>query len=210
MTSPGQAPGDDAARLRTSELLALIANDPAGGSVSLGEIVDRFGVRAFGILLVIATLTAFIPTPIGAGSVAGALSVLVGAQLLFGMRRPWLPAWMRRRAIARAGVATFLRRMGKSLGWLERLAMPRLTELFQGPPARISGMLIVVHSVILALPIPLTNFPLAFVLLLVAIALIEDDGAILIASWLVMTAVAVATVLLSGELVKLVGGWFGQ
>lgn len=205
--SDASAPSNHA-RLRTSELLARIARDPRGGMVSLGEIVDEFGVRAFGVLLVLATLTALIPTPVGAGSVAGGLGLVVGAQMLWGMRRPWLPRWMRSRTIERRSLETFLATVGGALGWLERLAMPRVIELFGGFAARVTGLLVVVHSAILALPIPLTNYPLAFVLLLVAIALVEDDGGLLVAGWLVMTAVAVATVLLSGEMVGLAVGLF--
>lgn len=196
------------ARLRTSELLARIARDPRGGVVTLGEIVDEFGIRAFGILLVIATLAALIPSPVGAGSVAGALSLLVGAQMLWGLPRPWLPRWLRNRAVERRSIDVFLARMDRPLSALERLTMPRLIELFRGLAARVTGLLVVVHSVILALPIPLTNYPLAFVLLIVAIALVEDDGGLLLAGWLVITATAVATVLLSEKFVGLLAGWF--
>jgi hypothetical protein len=196
------------ARLRTSELLARIARDPRGGVVTLGEIVDEFGIRAFGILLVIATLAALIPSPVGAGSVAGALSLLVGAQMLWGLPRPWLPRWLRNRAVERRSIDVFLARMDRPLSALERLTMPRLIELFRGLAARVTGLLVVVHSVILALPIPLTNYPLAFVLLIVAIALVEDDGGLLLAGWLVMTAIAVATVLLSEKFAGLLAGWF--
>lgn len=196
------------ARLRTSELLARIARDPRGGGVSLGEIVDEFGIRGFGILLVVATLAALIPSPVGAGSVAGALGMIVGTQMLWGMQRPWLPRWLRVRAVERRSLEVFLGRTGRALGWLERLAMPRMVELFGGLAARVTGLLVVVHSAILALPIPLTNYPFALVLLLVAIALIEDDGGLLLACWLIMTGIMVATVLLSGEIVGLVGGWF--
>jgi hypothetical protein len=196
------------ARLRTSELLARIARDPRGGVVTLGEIVDEFGIRAFGILLVIATLAALIPSPVGAGSVAGALSLLVGAQMLWGLPRPWLPRWLRNRAVERRSIDVFLARMDRPLSALERLTMPRLIELFRGLAARVTGLLVVLHSVILALPIPLTNYPLAFVLLIVAIALVEDDGGLLLAGWLVMTAIAVATVLLSEKFVGLLAGWF--
>jgi hypothetical protein len=196
------------ARLRTSELLARIARDPRGGVVTLGEIVDEFGIRAFGILLVIATLAALIPSPVGAGSVAGALSLLVGAQMLWGLPRPWLPRWLRNRAVERRSIDVFLARMDRPLSALERLTMPRLIELFRGLAARVTGLLVVVHSVILALPIPLTNYPLAFVLLIVAIALVEDDGGLLLAGWLVITATAVATVVLSEKFVGLLAGWF--
>jgi hypothetical protein len=196
------------ARLRTSELLARIAHDPSGGAVSLGEIVDDFGLRAFGILLVAATLTAFVPSPVGAGSLAGALAMIVGAQMAWGMPHPWLPRWLRARTIRRRSIELLIARTSRPMRWIERLAMPRLVGLLSGVGVRITGLLLLVHSVILALPIPLTNYPLAVVLLLVAVALVEDDGGLLLAGWFMMVGIAFTAALLSGQLVTAVGNLF--
>lgn len=179
------------ARLRTSELLARIAHDPSAGVVSLGDIVGSFGIRAHGVLLLVATLAGFLPSPVGAGTIAGGLALVVGVQLLAGWDRPWLPGFIARRTIARTAIAEFLARRGHWLGRIERLARPRLVELFNRPWSRLWGLAIAVHAVILALPIPLTNYPLSAMLLLVAVALIEDDGYLLIAGMLLIGMAAV-------------------
>lgn len=195
-------------RERTSELLAGIASAPGDDAITLGEIADRFGVRGFGILLILATLTAFIPTPVGAGAVAGPLVMLIGAQMLFGLDRPWLPRRLRARVISRATVGRFVQRISRMLHWLERLCRPRWTVLFArvGPP--LTGLLVIGHGLVLALPIPLTNYPLALVLLLAGVALVEDDGIVLAVSWLLMAATIVTFLVLSGTLVEWAGKLF--
>jgi hypothetical protein len=195
-------------RERTSELLAGIAAADGEDSVPLGEIVDRFGVRAFGILMVLGTLTAFIPTPVGAGAIAGPLVVLVGAQLLVGMKRPWLPRWLRQRKVSRAAIGRFVERMRRPLQWLERVSRPRWVELFAGPWPVLTGLLVIGHAIVLALPIPLTNYPLAMVLMLAGVALVEDDGIALAVSWLLMAATIVGFLLLSETLVGIFERFF--
>ncbi len=195
-------------RERTSELLAGIASAPGDDAVTLGEIADRFGVRGFGILLILGTLTAFIPTPVGAGAVAGPVVMLIGAQMLFGLDRPWLPRWLRARKLSRATVGRFVQRISRMLHWLERLSRPRWTGLFTrlGPP--LTGLLLLGHGLVLALPIPLTNYPLALVLLLAGVGLVEDDGIVLAMSWVLMAATIVTFLVLSGTLVEWVGKLF--
>jgi hypothetical protein len=200
---------DPAARQRTSELLAGIAAAPGEDGVPLGEIVDTFGVRGFGILIVLGTLTAFIPTPVGAGAVAGPLVMLFGAQMLFGMRKPWLPRWLRARRVSRAAIGRFVERMRKVLLWLERASRPRWTALFAGIWPSVTGLLVIGHGLVLALPIPLTNYPLALVLMLAGTALVEDDGIALLVAWALMAATIVTFLLLSGTLVEWAGHLFG-
>lgn len=200
---------DPHARQRTSELLAGLANAPGDDGIALGDIVDAFGVRGFGVLIVLGTLTAFIPTPVGAGAVAGPLVMLFGAQMLFGLRKPWLPRWLRARRVSRAAIGRFVQRLRRVLLWLERASRPRWTQLFSGLWPSVTGLLVIGHGLVLALPIPLTNYPLAFVLLLTGVALVEDDGIVLLVSWVLMAATMVAFLLLSGTLVEWVARLFG-
>ena len=67
--------------------------------------------------------------------------------------------------------------------------------------------IIIALGVLLALPLPMTNFVFAGTLLLFALALMERDGALMLALWTVSTAGLVATGLLSEELARLIHGW---
>ena len=171
---------------RTSSLLERIAREDGGPDVSLGELLDRFDGRAFGVLVVVATLPAFLPTPVGAGAIAGPLVVLLGLQMLAGLQHPWLPQWLRRRSFARIRIDHLLDRLGDGMAKVERLCRPRAGIMLQGAGWRLTGGLMALHGVALSLPVPLTNYPFGFVLVILAIALVERDGALVAACWALM------------------------
>lgn len=172
--------------------------------MTLGAITEAFGPRAYGVLLLLAAMVGFLPSPVGAGTLAGALGLVVGLQMLAGRAQPWLPRWLSERSIERRAIGGFLARRGTWLARLERLASPRLVELFVPPWMRLSGLVVAIHSVVIALPVPLTNYPLSAMLLLVAIALIEDDGRLLLAGFALMLGAALTLSILSGGLLALV------
>jgi hypothetical protein len=149
----------------------------------LRDLLAGLGRRAFGMLLLIATLPAFIPIPIG-GAISGPLVVLIGAQLLAGKRRPWLPEFMAKRGPHRHALARFDRAISPWLARLEKLVRPRLPRLFRDRAAAMfTGLLLVLLGLLLSLPIPLTNYLFGVLLLLFALALLERDGALLLVAW---------------------------
>ena len=152
----------------------------AGEDITLGDFLDPLGERAFGFLILILALPNFIPVPIGVGGVMGVLVVLVGVQMLLGFEHPWLPEALRRRGIQRNSVERFVARLTPVLRWLERLCRPRLEVLTRHPAHRISGFLLVLIGIALALPIPFTNYLFGLLLVVFAVALIERDGIALV------------------------------
>ena len=103
-------------------------------TLRLDELLAGLGRRAFGMLLLVSALPAFIPIPIG-GAIAGPLVLLIGLQLLVGMRRPWLPGFLARRGPRREAMARFERRLSPWLARLEHLIRPRLVRVLTFVPA---------------------------------------------------------------------------
>ncbi|HET7126570.1 MAG TPA: exopolysaccharide biosynthesis protein [Lysobacter sp.] len=166
------------------------AGDPAE-TLRLDELLSGLGKRAFGMLLFIAALPAFIPIP-GGGVIAGPLIVLIGLQLLVGMRRPWLPGFLARRGPKRESMARFDRRLSPWLARLEHLIRPRLAwVLDHRAAATFTGLLLVLLGAVTSLPLPFTNFLFGAMALMFALALLERDGALMLLAWLA-TGVAVA------------------
>ena len=189
----------------TSSLLAEIAaGDPDAATadaqtVTFDEILRRFSHRAFGVLVLVCTLPAFLPIPAGAGAISGPLVALLGAQMLFGKRFPWLPQRLRRRGLQRARFAQFSQRMRPWLLRVERLVKPRLAGFTQHIACHVvSGLLLLVLGILLSLPIPLTNYPFALLISAYAVALIERDGVLMLIAWAVSAAVIVGFGLASG------------
>jgi hypothetical protein len=188
--------------LTTSGLLADIGHGdgtaelPADALVSFDEILQRFSRRAFGVLVLIATLPAFLPLPAGAGAISGPLVALLGAQMLFGMRHPWLPARLRRRGIPRSRFRRFAERMNPWLLRVERLVKPRLAGFTEHLASQLlSGLLLLLLGILLSLPIPLTNYPIGLLILAYAVALIERDGVLLLVAWILGATTTVGFIL---------------
>ena len=151
------------------------------------------------MLLFVSALPAFIPIPIG-GAIAGPLVVLIGLQLLAGRRRPWLPGFLARRGPRREAMARFDRRLSPWLGRLEHLIRPRLAwVLDHRATSTFTGLLLVLLGVLTSLPIPFTNYLFGALLLLFALALLERDGALMLAAWIAGAASVAVFGLLSGK-----------
>lgn len=191
----------------TRALLDALAVGDQDEVLKLREILAGLGRRAFGMLLFICTLPAFIPIPIG-GAVSGPLVVLIGVQLLIGLRKPWLPKFAAERGPHRHAIARFDKLISPWLGRLEHLIKPRLTVLLDHRAATmLTGLLLVLLGLLLSLPIPFTNFAFGGLLLMFALALLERDGALMAVSW-VAGGIAIAVFgVLSGNLAALAAKW---
>ena len=187
---------------RTTELLQSAFDAHTGDTVTLGDFLDPLGERAFGFLILILALPNFIPAPIGVGGVMGVLVIYVGGQMLLGFQHPWLLRSMREHGMSRKRVEKFVARLTPLLRWLEHVCRPRLEALTRQPAHRVSGLLLVATGVLLALPIPFTNYVFGVLLVLYAVALIERDGAALIVAWLASVAGAIALLTLSGAAIE--------
>jgi hypothetical protein len=196
----------------TATLLdAFAAGDP-DEVLRLGDLLKDFGPAAFGMLLFIGVLPAFIPVPGVGGAIGGPMVILVGAQLLLGMRKVWLPAFLARRGPHRSAMVRFRQRMAPWLRRLEKLVRPRMGGFVDNRVAlSFTGLLLVLLGILLALPIPFTNYLFGFLLLLFALALLERDGALLLVAWVVGGIAVVVFGFVSGNLVEslttLVAGW---
>jgi hypothetical protein len=191
--------GDDGRGLRALLDAWTTGEGDPRETLRLRDLLAGLGRRAFGMLLFVATLPAFIPIPIG-GAISGPLVVLIGLQLLAGRREPWLPRAIAERGPHRDSLARFDRLMAPWLARLERLVRPRLPQLLHHRAATmLTGLLLVLLGALLSLPIPFTNYLFGALLLLFAFALLERDGALMVAAWVAGAACVAVFGLLSGK-----------
>ena len=91
--------------ISTRALLHALAEGRAGHSLTLGDLLDQFRARAFGVFLLIAVLPAFVPLPIGAGAISGPLVSLIGLQLMLQLAHPCRLGFEQELARAEVGFA---------------------------------------------------------------------------------------------------------
>ena len=175
----------------TRAMLDNLAQGDPDDLLTLRTLLAGLGRRAFGMLAFLCVLPAFIPIPIG-GAISGPLLIMIGVQLCCLRREPWLPEFLACRGIHRHALAKFDRRISPVLRFLEKVVRPRLAWMLDSRIAGVvTGLLLNLLGFLLSLPIPLTNYLFGGALLMFALALLERDGALMLAAWIVGCVAAV-------------------
>jgi hypothetical protein len=167
----GVDPTQEAAPI--SRIVAEVAALCPGERISLGEMADAFGDRAFGLLILLLLLPSLLP---GMASVFGLPVLLLGVQMGLGRQEPWLPGFIARQSIRREDL---LRLAGTSSTWIkriERYVKPRPGFFVSPLGDRLFGWLTAYVALMLILPGPGTNGPPAFGNIVMALGLIEHDS----------------------------------
>jgi hypothetical protein len=168
-------PLDPHVRQPLSEILREIS-EQAAPTVSVGELMERFGGRAMGALLLVFGIACTLPLPPGGTTIFGAPLVLLAPQLMIGSRAPWLPARMRAQTIATADLRRGLPRVLRWLKRIEAVSRPRLLFLFGAWGHRAIGLVCTLLALVLILPIPLGNMLPAAAVSVLSLSLVQRDG----------------------------------
>nr|WP_254775290.1 exopolysaccharide biosynthesis protein [Pseudoxanthomonas sp. GM95] len=204
MTSSDEAQSQNRAETTRSLLDDMATGDPAE-RLRLVDLLADLQQSAFGMLLFIGVLPSFIPIPGVAGGLSGPLVMLVGAQLLIGLRKPWLPRFIAIRGPSRHSVVRFRDVVAKPLRWLEKVVRPRWPAMLDNRLASaFTGLLLLLLGLLLALPIPFTNYLFGLLLLVYVFALLERDGKLMLGAWALGIVAIVVFGFLSGNLVQMV------
>jgi hypothetical protein len=190
-------PDLDRNRQPLSEILREIG-DQAAPTISVGELMERFGGRALGALLLVFGLACALPLPPGGTTIFGAPLVLLAPQLMIGASAPWLPARVRARRIETAHLRDGLPRV---LPWLERMeavSRPRLAILFSPLGERLIGLVCTILALVLILPIPLGNMLPAAAVSVLSLALVQRDGVLALLGYVLAALSASVLVFAAG------------
>lgn len=162
---------------RTSEMLAALVDAEAPARLTVGEILDQLGERAFGAFLIVFALPNLVPVPIpGLSALLGIPLILISGQLCLRWPRPWLPRWLADRSFAKEDLDRAFTRGLPYLARLERLCRPRWQFMSVPTTERVIGLVCLALSAILFLPIPFANLLPAAAICLFGLAIAERDG----------------------------------
>ncbi|HEY4093070.1 MAG TPA: exopolysaccharide biosynthesis protein [Luteibacter sp.] len=187
---------------KTAALLRAAAMATPGERITVEQLLEPLKRRAFGFLLLLLAIPNFIPVPLGIGGVMGVLVVALGLEVLLGLEHPWIPGFLKRRTMSREGLLRFLDRISPIIRRLEKVCKPRIQALTRRPFTFVSGAIMVLIGILLALPIPFTNYLFGGMLIAFAFALVERDGVLLLAIWVTTIAMVVLSATFSHALLK--------
>lgn len=185
LASPTRVPVVSTNGRKTSEILEKLAAS-ATQRVALGDLVASLGERAFGLLMLIFAL----PNAVGLGTIPGLSTVFGVPQIIFalqmiaGLDKPWLPQFLMQKSISAEDFRMIVAKSGPHLDRIERMLKPRFAPITSPLAERILGVIFLILATIVALPIPLGNWPPAIAMAVIALGLVERDGALVIAGTL--------------------------
>ena len=188
---------------RVSLVLRAVIETAPGDTISVREIIEAFGERAFGFVIILFSLPNCLPAPPGMNSVFGVPVLLFAVQLALGFKKPWLP---RRILDKRFRVATFRKIIDAAepkLRRVENLLRPRHTALFGPRGDRLIGVFAVILALCVIVPLPGTNWVPSIALVILSMAILQEDGLVLGFGILAGIAGMAYTVILTSTLIHL-------
>lgn len=159
-----------------SSALTRIAHEATGDRITLGDLLAALQVRAFGAMLLVFAFPNMLPSPPGLAAVLGLPLVVLSALMATG-HDPWLPQFIARRGLATATFRIMVERASPWIKRAERLLRHRLLPLTGGLGQRAIGVLCLLLSLVLMLPVPFGNLMPAFAICVLSLGLLERDGA---------------------------------
>lgn len=201
MTSDTRPEAEQRARpayVPTSVHLSTLLDEAETAQVSVSWLIERLGVRSFGLTLILMALIALVP---GASTIVGLLIAWPAIQMMLGYGGPVLPRFLARREIAVDRLARAVGFIVPRLRWLERLIRPRWPVVFRSSK-RVTGFMMLLLGLTMISPFPFSHVIPAIVIMLLALAYLEEDGIMLLlslAASLTSVAITAAALWLSVE-----------
>lgn len=189
-----------------SRLVAEVAAQCSGERITLGELAEAFGDRAFGLLILLLCLPGLLP---GMASVFGTPMLILGVQMGLGFRKPRLPGFIARQSIKRTDLLRLApgstTRVSRAIARIERWVRPRPGPFTNSTADKVVGWLTAYAAVMLILPGPGTNGPPAFGTIVMALGVVENDSKVVgIGMAMTLLGNVFATAVLAALL------WFGM
>ena len=192
-------------------LSAIIAEALGDQVVTVGALADRAAQHGFGLLMIVLSLPTLFPAlPPGLAPLVGFLDVVLAAQMLIGLERPWLPAGVRRYRLS-ARAKQMLRQRGVPfLRHVEQFTRPRQLWIPDVVLTRIVAIAVLLLGIALFNPLPFFHLLPALTVMILGFGLINRD-ALFLAGGLALTAGAAAVAVVGAEkLAALLHGFLGR
>ena len=167
----------------------------------MARLLELLGPRGPAALMLILPLPFAVPIQIPGMSIPfGLLLIVVGIQ--FGWREQlWCPGFVGRLQIKAKNLQALAGFTDKATAWLQRVFRRRWEPLVQDRWAhRVTGLCVVCGASVMILPIPIPgcNMLVAIPLVIMGLAMLSQDGLLLVVGWVLTLTGFVAGVCLFG------------
>lgn len=174
-----------------STILEELREAAPAGRFSLDWLLDCLRDRSFAVVILMLAVVSMAPV---VSTVTGLMTIALGVQMMMGRASPAFPRRLGAYQVPTAYLSGAVKRIVPVLRQIEKIIRPR----WPTPPQttkRLVGLVVVLLSIaVVGVPIPLSNVAPAFVIALIAMAYLEEDGLFLSCA----LAAGVALLLIAG------------
>lgn len=169
----------------------------------LGELVNAFGERGFGaLMLFLGLVSAVIGAVPGTTTVLGMPILLIAFQLVIRRDQLWMPRWALKSSIDREGYRVAIAKVMNPLRKVERWSKPRLSIMTSELSEILIGVACIILCTILVLPIPGGNLIPSLIIVAFGFGLVQRDGVAILVAWC-----AIALLCVGGVVIWLTWAW---
>jgi hypothetical protein len=184
----------------------------AEGDKTLGSLVEMFEEKSFAFLFILLLGVSALPLPTGGAThVFEVIAMLLALQLIVGREKIWLPQRWRDTQLAGGRREAFIRKLMGMIRRLERYSRPRLTFLFDHRLSNLVFGVLVLGGCLGAFLAPpftgLDTLPSLGVVLL-SLAVIVEDFALVVIALVVLAAGVLLEIVLGQAAVHGIGSLF--
>jgi hypothetical protein len=152
----------------------LCAQAPQG-PVDLDWLLGHLEKRSFGLLLLVLGLLVIVP---GVASIASLMVLFPSVEMMLGRGRPTFPKFLSKRPFDFERLKRLAERVQPGLRAIENLSRPRWT-LPHAAAGRLVGAAVFLLALSAIWPLPLVNVIPGIIIVLIAIAYLQEDGLLL-------------------------------
>ncbi|MEL7040388.1 MAG: exopolysaccharide biosynthesis protein [Pseudomonadota bacterium] len=167
-----------------STLLQSLCSETQGETVTISDLLDAVGRRAYGPVLLLLGFIAISPLTLipGANSLVAIITLIFAIQMALGRPYPWLPRKALAFSFPRKHMVDGVALADKYVVQVDRFLKPRLTFLTRSPFVQIVALACVGAALV---TLPLSFVPLgpvipSFAVLLFGLAITARDGVVLV------------------------------
>jgi hypothetical protein len=176
---------------------------PDGEDLSIGHLLEVFGSRAHGTALFLLSLPDSIPLPVpSVGAILGVPLALISMHLAVFGDAGHLPDRITSWRLPARSIALMKRYVAPYIATVERVSRPRFGAVAERQ--RLVGLVCLILSLVLLLPIPFMNTPPSICLALLSWGIVQRDGVFVIAGLAATAGLGLALTLLVEQLIAAV------
>ncbi len=130
------------------DLFDRILDEADGNQIEINDVIDAFGHRSFGSLILVPALLATLPTGAipGVPVILGLVIILVCVQLLLGKSSPWIPNRLRSISVDYDVFENAIQRFRPLFQRLDSVLSPRMEWLTKPPFLQVVAVLAILLS----------------------------------------------------------------